>query len=407
MRDLRASKSVLRSRLVTGMVALATVAGSVAVTSTPVHASAATTRLVSDISVSFSAIAGGLNSPTAVTSAPGRGGRLFVAEQRGTIRVVRQGHVQAKPYLDIRNRVQFGGERGLLGLAFSPDFTRNRLLFVTYTDKGGSVVLARAKAKTVKAKSIPAKSVRTLFRLSHPTYSNHNGGSLTFTTTGLLVMGVGDGGSGGDPRRNAQRLTSPLGKLLRINVDKRCGKQLFCIPSQNPYRKSKNKIKRMVWADGLRNPWRISTDTATGKIWIADVGQDRYEEINVVGENRKAPDFGWSCREGFATYNADQCGKARNAIAPVAILCHTYPQAGCAGKGQSIIGGYVYRGNPAKAAYGAYLFGDFLADGIYAYRDGQTARIGTQASLTSFGQTQSRELVAVSYSGTLYALNLN
>lgn len=399
----------LLAKITYPILATTMVAGAVVAAPAAVAVEQPAPRAVSDISLSFAPIASGFSSPTAVTSAPHGGGRLFVVERAGLIKAVSAaGAVQAKPYLDIRSRVNSSsGEQGLLGLAFSPNFAKNRLLFFTYTNGSGALVVARAKAKKANSSSVAGRTVKTLFKIAHPTYTNHNGGAITFTKNGLLLVGTGDGGSGGDPNRNAQRLTSDLGKLLRVDVNRKCGKRLFCIPAKNPYRKSANKTKRMVWAHGLRNPWRVTTDLTTGNIWIGDVGQDKYEEIDVVRQNRKAPDFGWSCEEGHQNYNPDQCRLAKSTIKPVVILCQDFPQAGCAGKGQSITGGYVYRGSPAKSAYGAYIFADFLAGGVYAHRDGQTAQVATRSMLTSFGETQAKELVAVSYTGTLFAVNSN
>ncbi len=366
-----------------------------------------TARSLAGVTASLNPYVAGFQSPTAVAAAQDGRGRLFVAERAGVIRVVKSGKRYKTPYLNIKSKVgSSSGEQGLLGLAFSPGFKRNGTLFVTYTAKNGALVLARAKAKKPGKNKVPKSSVKTVLTVPHPDATNHNGGSLAFGSDGLLYLGTGDGGGGGDPQRRAQRLTSPLGKILRLNVNKSCGKKRYCVPAKNTYRKAPSSTKRLVFANGLRNPWKISIDRATGNLWVADVGQGKYEEVNVVSPAQRTVNFGWSCKEGPAGFNNDQCGNLAGYVAPVATLCHEGEVAGCSAPliGKSIIGGHVYRGRSNLSLVGAYVFADFITGRVFAYRDGQTRQLASLGYVTSFGESEEGELFAVTYSGTLYRL---
>lgn len=399
--------SLLRNVGVLSVAAAVTLAGVALPTGIDAAESEPSTRSLSGVSVDVTTYASGFQSPTAVTSARDGRNRLFVAERAGVIRVVKSGKRYKTPYLNIKSKVgSNSGEQGLLGLAFSPSFKKNGKLFLTYTDKSGALVLASAKAKKPGRNKVPKSSVKTILKVPHPGQTNHNGGSLAFGNDGLLYLGTGDGGGAGDPRRRAQRLTSPLGKILRLNVSKGCGKKRYCVPAQNTYRNSTSATKRLVFARGVRNPWKISFDSATGNLWVADVGQGKYEEVNVVSQAQRLVNFGWSCKEGPAGYNSDQCGDLAGYVAPVATLCHEGEVAGCTAPfvGESIIGGYVYRGSVNPAMVGTYVFADFITGRLFGYRDGQTKQLASLGYVTSFGESDSRELFAVTYSGTLYSL---
>lgn len=362
-------------------------------------------RSLTGVSAGVTSYVTGFKSPTAVTSARDGRGRLFVAERAGIVRIVKAGKRYRTPYLNIKSKVGSGsGEQGLLGIAFAPGFKKSGKFFVTYTDRSGALILASAKAKTPGRNKVPKASVKTVLKVPHPGQTNHNGGSLAFGNDGLLYLGTGDGGGAGDPRRRAQRLTSPLGKILRLDVGKSCGKKRYCVPTQNTYRKSSSATKRLVFARGVRNPWKISVDAATGNLWVADVGQGKYEEVNVVSAAQRLVNFGWSCKEGPAGFNSDQCGDLAGYVAPVATLCHEGEVSGCVPPlvGKSIIGGYVYRGSENAALVGTYVFADFVTGRVFAHRDGQTKQLASLGYVTSFGESDARELFAVTYSGTLY-----
>ena len=372
--------------------------------------STATGRSLSGVALSVSPYVSGLNNPTALAAARDGRGRLFVAERAGVVRIVKSGRVYKKPYLNISSVAgSNGGEQGLLGLAFSPKFKTNGKFFVTYSARDGAVILASAKAKKSSKNSVKKSTLKTILRVPHSFATNHNGGSLAFGTDGLLYFGTGDGGGGGDPQRTAQRLSSPLGKILRLDVSKSCGKKRYCVPSVNQYRTSKSKTKRLVFASGVRNPWRISVDSATGNLWVADVGQDAYEEVNVVSTGARGVNFGWSCKEGNAGFNSSQCAGLAGYVAPVTTLCHTEAVSGCTPPfvGESIIGGYVYRGRTSPTLVGTYVFADFISGRVFGYQAGQTRQLATLGRITSFGESDSRELFAVTYGGTVYRVSSN
>lgn len=350
-----------------------------------------------------SLITGGLSSPTSVASAYDGTSRLFVTESSGLIRVVKDGVLKPKPYLDLRSRVQSGGEQGLLGIAFHPNFKKKPVVYFSYTISSGALVVAKASAKSWAKDRAKFKTVRTVLTVPHPGETNHNGGSLTFGNDKLLYIGTGDGGGGGDPFHTAQNVKQLRGKILRINPKKECGSANFCVPNKNPWASGKGN-KRLVWAKGVRNPWKMSTDPATGNLWVADVGQSKYEEISVIPPGFAGANLGWSCREGNASYNPDQCSDLARYIAPVLTLCQVGEVPGCPANrsGASIIGGYVYRGSAYPSLAGKYIFGDFISGNLYTFSGDSYAKTGELPRITSFGETSSRELVAVSYDGRLY-----
>jgi glucose/arabinose dehydrogenase len=360
-----------------------------AVTTVP----AASTRLVATTLVT------GLVAPLMVAAANDGTSRLFVVEQAGRIRTV-VGRRITGTYLDIRSLVTSGGERGLLGLAFAPDFATSHLLWVTYTRRDGALVLARLSAVSATAGSATRSSLRTVLVVPHPTYANHNGGYIGFGPGGYLFLGTGDGGSGGDPRNNAQSLRSLLGKMLRLDV--RCASHPYCSPSTNPYVRS-TTARHEIWMSGLRNPWRWSFDT-NGAQWIGDVGQGKYEEIDAIGL-RSAPrrNLGWSCREGRHTYLASRCRTTVAYTAPVLELCHPDSVAGCpsARAAEAVIGGFVYRGSAYPAFAGTYVFGDFVTGRIWPWSSGRLGTPTALAQVSGFGIDDRRELYAVTLDGRL------
>jgi glucose/arabinose dehydrogenase len=308
-------------------------------------------------------------APTYVTSPPGDASRLFVVEQAGTIHELLGGRKIAKPFLDLHSQVQAGGERGLLSMAFAPDYARSKLFYVYYTGLDGDIHI----------EEFPTR--REVLRIEHSTYSNHNGGQLEFGPDGRLYAGTGDGGGGGDPFRNAQNPNRLLGKILRFDPARRT-------PS--------------VYALGLRNPWRFSFDRATNDVVIADVGQDKYEEVDFVKRGQLAgKNFGWSIYEGLHGYYGG--AKPANYVAPVIETSHS--AGNC-----SITGGYVVRDRSLRTLYGRYVYGDYCNPALQwaAIRNGRVTNSGTLGlgvrALSSFGQDARGRVYAVSQNGPVYRL---
>jgi glucose/arabinose dehydrogenase len=323
----------------------------------------------------------GFESPTFVAAAPGQPDRLYVVEQAGTIRYVHAGRIAAT-LLDIRSRVSNGGERGLLSVAFSPSYARNHLFYVDYTDRRGDTRVVEFRSRNDKA---ILSSARQLLFVDQP-YPNHNGGQLQFGPDGLLYVGMGDGGSGGDPQNHAQNVADTLGKLLRIDPTKR-------------------SAEWQVVGYGLRNPWRFSFDRATGDLYIADVGQETWEEIDYRRHDRldALANYGWRIYEGRARYTRGSPTAAGDLVAPVSVYSH---KQGC-----SVIGGYVYRGGRSPQSVGRYFFGDWCSGTIWSLRikggravdlHKEPDRIG---QLSSFGEGSDGTIYAVSVgNGRLYRL---
>lgn len=356
----------------------------------------------SSVQVRFHEVVSGLSAPVAVTSARDGSHRLFVVQQGGTVRVVRSGQLKSRIYLNLSSRLVSGGEQGLLSIAFHPHFARHPFVFAAYTRAGdGALAVSRFHASSSTARSVSSATERHLVTVPHPEQTNHNGGQLFFGEHGYLYITTGDGGGAGDPFANAESLTSLSGKILRINVNRSCGKRNYCIPGSNPFAHSSTK-KRQIFDWGLRNPWRVSVDRATGQLWIADVGQDVWEEIDHARQIG-GKDFGWSCREGRASYNSSRCsigGSARDMTAPVHIYSHDNGR--CA-----VIGGFNYQGPNRPFAHGLYLYGDYCTGEVWAldrsngfWRNAKVGDVG--GSLTGFGESDTGEIYAVTQSGTLY-----
>jgi glucose/arabinose dehydrogenase len=355
------------------------------------------------VSVSFNPVANGLSAPVQVASARDGSRRLFVVEQGGLVRVVHDGAVRAKAYLDLTGRVVDGGEQGLLGLAFHPRFKSKPFVFATYTRKtDGALQVSRFRASSPGASSVAASTERRIITVPHPGNANHNAGALAFGAHGRLFISTGDGGGGGDPFDKARDLTSLSGKILRLDVDHRCGTRNYCVPDGNPFANSNNANKRTLFDWGLRNPWRISIDRGDGRLWIADVGQETWEEIDHVRQ-RGGKDFGWSCREGRHTYNATRCtigGKPRNMTGPVVEYSHDAGR--CA-----VIGGHAYRGGRYDFARGIYVYSDFCGGEVYGLKqrsDGTHvhALVGHLSGVTGYGENDRGEIYAVTQSGNLF-----
>lgn len=335
--------------------------------------------------VTFTPVASGVEQVTAITHAGDGSGRLYVAQQGGVIRVMQGGKLVAAPFLDVSGLTRAGGERGLLGLAFDPAYKTNRRVYVHYTDRNGDTVLARYTAAADFSRADPA-SARTLFTAKQP-YANHNGGQLAFGPDGFLYLGLGDGGSGGDPQNNAQNLSSPLGKLLRFDVKGTEAKPA----AGNPF-VSRDGANPNIWAYGLRNPWRFSFDRQTGNLVIADVGQNAFEEVDIQPRASKGGEnYGWRIREGRTCFEAG-C-KTTGYVEPVLVYGRQ--------EGQSITGGYVYRGTAIPALKGQYVFADFASGTVWAApatgKSWTKSTLGDVSSPSTFGEDEAGEIYVAEY----------
>ena len=344
--------------------------------------------------------ASGLQALTQVTNAGDGSNRLFLVEKRGVVRVYQNGAVKAGTFLDLRRLIgDSSGERGLLGLVFHPQFEINRRLYVYYTRTGGDIVVARLRANA-SGSWTSRSTLEPMLVIEHSAHSNHNGGAMAFGPNGYLYIGTGDGGGAGDPGRNAQSKTKNLlGKILRINPGGSGSGpyRRYSIPTTNPFRGATTGLDE-IWAYGLRNPWRISFDRSTGALFIADVGQSRYEEID-----REPPayaggrNYGWNVMEGKHCYNASSCSTSGKTL-PVAEYGHT-------GGNCSITGGYVYRGSAYPALAGQYVLADFCSGRFHTMpAEGSSLwmRRDTVLNVTSFGESEDGELYAVTINGRLY-----
>jgi glucose/arabinose dehydrogenase len=369
---------------------------------TPVPAGAAV--VPARIHLGLDAVATGLSSPLLVTHAGDDSGRLFVVEQTGRIRIIKDGSLVAAPFIDISRSVAKGGERGLLGLAFHPGYKTNGKLYLSYTDLNGTSVIREYRV-SANPDRVNGSSGRTLLRVKQP-YANHNGGHIAFGPDGLLYLGFGDGGSGGDPGNRAQSRGTLLGKLLRIDVNRRTGSLQYGIPSTNPY-VGRSGLDQ-IWAYGLRNPWRFSFDRATGDLWIGDVGQGSWEEVDRAlatrGRNAgRGLNFGWRVMEGAHCFRPSSGCVRTGKTLPLTEYGH-------GGSRCSVSGGYVYRGKAYPDLVGAYFFGDYCSGEIW-YVDRGAARGAaptrardTGARITSFGEDQAGELYLTDAGGTVYRL---
>ena len=336
----------------------------------------------------------GLSKPTAL--ADDGTGRIFVIEHGGTIRLLENGQVLPEPYLDIRDRVDQEGESGLLCMVFHPDFAQNGRLFVNYDTKVGNqiqTIVSEFKADPTLNKVDPATE-RVILRFDQP-YSNHKGGQLAFGKDGMLYISTGDGGSGGDPHGNGQNLHTFLAKILRIDVDH---KQPYAIPEDNPFGHQTDAFPE-IWAFGMRNPWRFSFDRQTGKLWCGDVGQDLWEEIDII---EKGKNYGWSAREGKHDF------KPERAVGPLTEPIKDYNHS----EGKCIIGGYVYRGKQFPDLQGIYIYGDNGSGRIWGLKwDGKALTMDAELlhqeglHMSSFGEDKDGELYVLDYNrGMVYRL---
>jgi len=350
-----------------------------------------------NVHLGFARIAHGMSEPVFVTTPPADSSRVFVVEQTGRIRLIRRGVLQSVPFLDLHTKISTGGEQGLLGLAFHPDYNTNGKFYVNYTDRNGDTVIEQYRRSSTSAQRANP-TPKLVIRISQP-FDNHNGGMLAFGPDRYLYVGMGDGGSGGDPGNRAQNVDSLLGKILRINIDT---SKPYAIPPTNPFvGKAGNDL---IWSIGLRNPWRWSFDRATGDLWIGDVGQDRYEEI----DRSKAPDagrglnFGWRVLEATHCFNPSTGCSTAGKTMPIAEYTHS--------QGCSVTGGYVYRGSRYPDLQGVYLFGDFCSGRIWgldaagANSQAPVLLYDAGANISSFGEDNAGNLYLVDRNGDIWLI---
>jgi len=319
--------------------------------------------------------------------------RLFVVEQDGKILIFENGGLLTTPFLDISNKVSTEGERGLLGLAFHPNYAKNGRLFINYTRKDDQATVIAEYHRSANSDQAETQE-RILLVIPQP-YGNHNGGMVAFGHDGYLYIGMGDGGAGGDPENRGQNPNELLGKFLRLDIDHG---DPYGIPADNPF--VKNGGQPEIYATGFRNPWRFSFDQQTGDLWAGDVGQNSWEEITKVnnGENH-----GWRLMEGQHCFKPEQgCQDSKQLTSPV--LNYTNGDHGRC----SVTGGYVYRGKAIPSLQGTYLFADFCSGEIFGYANGSfQVLLDTNLQISSFGEDKAGELYVLGYGGSVHKLTLN
>jgi glucose/arabinose dehydrogenase len=339
--------------------------------------------------------ASGLSSPLYAAS-PAGDGRLFIVEQGGTVRILKNGGVLPAAFLDISARISVGGEHGLLSIAFHPSYAANGYFFLYYTDLNGDIQISRF---TVSANPdvADAGSEKPILKIPHPTNANHNGGLVMFGPDGKLYIGTGDGGGAGDTAGNAQNRNTLLGKVLRIDVD---GGDPYAIPADNPF-VGQAGMKGEIWAWGVRNPWRFSFDA--GLLYVADVGQASWEEVDVVSASAGGLNYGWNTMEGTHCYGASSCSQAGLTLP---VLEYDHSGGACA-----VTGGFVYRGGQIPELDGTYFYADYCAGWVksFQYTGGTVTeqhdwQLGGVGDILSFGKDASGELYVLTAGGTVYRI---
>ena len=348
--------------------------------------------------IALTTVVSGLSNPLGLERPPGDD-RFFVVEQRGTIRILQNGALQSGNFLDIQSLVNFDGqEQGLLGLAFHPNYSSNHKFYVNYTrDLGGlETVIAEYQTSTSDPNQADPNSERILLVVNQP-FPNHKGGQLVFGPDGFLYIGLGDGGSGGDPLGNGQNLFSYLGKMLRIGVDPPfSGGLQYTIPADNPFVGGGGLGE--IYAYGLRNPWRFSFEPVTNRLFVADVGQESWEEVDIL---QKGGNFGWNVMEGTHCFNPSTGCDMSNKVLPITEYPHT--------DGIAVIGGYVYKGTGIPGLANKYIFGD-LTGKIWSLTEAPANTwtrgdlLSTGRTLTTFGRDAAGELYVVDQSGSILKL---
>lgn len=331
------------------------------------------------------------DAPVFMTHAGDGSGRLFVVEQAGYIRVVENGQLLPDPFLDIEEEVLFDGEQGLLSMAFAPDYQNNGRFYVYYTDNDGDQVVARYNVSAANPNVADPGSAQTVLPIPHPNHGNHNGGQLQFGPDGMLYIGIGDGGGGGDQDNNAQNPNTLLGKILRINVE--IGSpDTYTVPEDNPF-VNDTRYRSEIWSLGVRNPWRFSFDRTTGDMYMGDVGQGEWEEINFQPGGVGGQNWGWRCYEGTHAFNLNGCNTQFPYDMPVTEYNH---DEGC-----SVTGGYVYRGTEFVGLQGIYFYADYCSGTIWGLQNPNGSGwinaplFDEDYGLSSFGEDEAGALYVV------------
>jgi glucose/arabinose dehydrogenase len=341
------------------------------------------------------------SNPVGLYSAGDGTDRLFVVEQEGVIRVFENNRnvSSSDVFLDIRDIVLFGGEQGLLGLAFHPNFAQNGYFYVDHVaDNPRRTIIARYSVSSSNINQANRSSEFVLLEVDQP-FENHKGGQIAFGPDGYLYIALGDGGSGGDPLGNGQNRKTLLGKILRIDVDSSSQELNYGIPADNPFVGNTEGLREEIYAYGLRNPWRFSFDSATGQLWVADVGQDRMEEIDIV---EKGKNYGWNVMEGSLCYSPSEGCNQTGLELPVWEYGHDL--------GNAVTGGFVYRGSALPELVGSYIYGDYGSGRIWALQyDGvneptNKELVDSGLSISSFGLDHQNELYICDYNGKIYKL---
>jgi glucose/arabinose dehydrogenase len=357
-----------------------------------------------DAQIALSLRASSLSRPVFLTGADDGTSRLFIVEQTGRIRILKGSTVLSTPFLSLAGSVSGGFEQGLLGLAFHPNYETNRKLYVNFTNKAGNTVIREYRASATNLNVVDTSTARRILKIDQP-FANHNGGMLAFGRDGYLYMGMGDGGSSGDPGNRAQSINTLLGKMLRIDVNGRTATKAYRIPKSNPYvgRSGLNEI----WQIGLRNPWRWSFDRSNGNLWIGDVGQGKWEEVDRATRTSSGPgrgiNWGWRVLEGSHCYNPSTGCSTSGKTPPIAEYDHAAGRC-------SITGGYVYRGSAIPALVGGYVFGDYCSGEIWvipataAGPATPSLLLDTNLQISSFGENRNGELFVVDHGGRIYVI---
>lgn len=347
--------------------------------------------------IQLNQVIGGIERPVLATHAGDNSGRLFIVEQSGKIRIFNNGLLLTTPFLDITGRILCCGERGLLSVAFPPGYGTNKFhLYVNYTNTGDNTIVSRFALLTTN--QVDPDSEEILLEIEQP-FENHNGGQIAFGPDGMLYIGMGDGGSGGDPLSSGQNMDSLLGKMLRIDVESNA--MPYAIPADNPFVNLQN-VRPEIWSYGLRNPWRFSFDRSTGDLYIADVGQNLFEEVNVQDSNSKGGEnYGWNFLEGIHCFNSSNCDLNGLTLPK---LEYSHSDGTC-----SVAGGYVYRGATFPTLQGVYLFGDFCSGQVGGLRRTDAGwesiiLLETPHSITSFGEDESGNVYLADSGGTLFQI---
>ena len=341
----------------------------------------------------------GVTNPLGMEQPDDASGRLFVVEQQGVIRIIQNGSLLATPFLDITSKVYFSGESGLVGVTFHPGYAQSGLFYVNYVRMVNSQrqsIIAEYKVSSTDPNQADPASERILLTVDQPPFDNHKAGQLAFGPDGFLYFGLGDGGGGGDPFGNGQNTQVLLGKLMRIDVNSTSGSLPYAIPADNPFVAGGGRPE--IWAYGLRNPWRFSFDGPSGRLFLADVGQDAWEEVDLI---QKGGNYGWNTMEASHCFNPPSGCNTAGLILPITEYSHS--------EGNAVIGGFVYHSSGIPALHGVYVFGDFGTGKIWGLQETsgtwtRTLLASTGKNISAFGRDQNGELYAVDYAGAVWKI---